>query len=323
MARFILGNALRKAAAERPRLARALWLADLAVVGGLVRALGLLPPDRASALGRRLGRWVGPWLRGKSERIRDNLRIAFPEAERRQIDAWVREIWGEAGAVLAEYAHLDLLSDPAQGRLEVEIVERIPTYDDPSRPAVFVTAHLGNWELNAAAVASLGIRFISLYTPPANPWLDRLLKQSRAALGCELLPRHVNLRPLVKALLEGRSVAMVADRRIDEGAPVPFFGHPKPSTLLPARLALRHRCPLVPVRIRRLGGARFRVSFLPPVPPPAVGDEEAKALAMMAEVHRLFESWIREHPEEWFCTQRLWRLDRSTPQRGRSAVDVR
>jgi KDO2-lipid IV(A) lauroyltransferase len=159
---------------------------------------------------------------------------------------------------------------------------------------VIVTAHLSNWEVVASAMARLDIPNASLYTPPSNPFMARMLKQSRLALNCELLPRDNSARLLMRALKQGRTAAMVMDRRIDEGKAIPFFGHDKTSTL-------------VPVQVERLEDARFRVTFHPPIRPgDPTASEEVQATDMITQVHAQFESWIRQRPEDWFCSKRLW-----------------
>ena len=100
---------------------------------------------------------------------------------------------------------------------------------------------------------------------------------------------------------------MVMDRRLNEGAPIVFFGHQKPSTLLPARLALKFGCDLVPVQIVRRENAHFDAIFHPPVKPINPGEDEAmQAINMTQQVHQQFETWIRQVPEDWFCSKRIW-----------------
>ena len=100
---------------------------------------------------------------------------------------------------------------------------------------------------------------------------------------------------------------MVMDRRVDGGTPVEFFGRDKPSTLMPARLATKFNCALVPAQVQRLQDARYRVIFHPPV---MAGQhctsESERAQDMIQQVHQQFEDWIRAKPEDWFCSKRLW-----------------
>jgi KDO2-lipid IV(A) lauroyltransferase len=79
------------------------------------------------------------------------------------------------------------------------------------------------------------------------------------------------------------------------------------TTVTPARLAIRYGCELIPIRVQRLGGARFRVTFYPPIAPPEnTADDQLKARAMTGEINALFEQWITEQPDEWLCTKRRW-----------------
>ena len=64
-----------------------------------------------------------------------------------------------------------------------------------------------------------------------------------------------------------------------------------------ARPALCHDCELIPIRVERLNGARFRVTVHTPViPPEGVTDEHRKAPAMTREINNLSEAWITREP---------------------------
>jgi len=312
VAEFIIGNPLRKWARKYPLLQQALWRLDYALLWSLQGLLRWLPVDLSSRLGHRIGAFVGPLMGRKNAIIRDNMAIAFPHLNATDLDALVRRVWGRAGRILAEYPHLATIGHEP-GRLQIEIRQAIPTYADPARPAVMISAHLSNWEICALALAKLGIPNASLYSPPTNPHLDRLLLESRRALGCELLPRDNSARALVRALHHGRSIGIIIDRRVDEGKPVSFFERDKTSTLMPAKLALRHACDFVPIQVIRLEDARYQVIFHPPIRPVDDGaDAETQALDMTRQAHQLFEQWIKGNPQDWFCSKRLWPKARKT-----------
>ena len=99
---------------------------------------------------------------------------------------------------------------------------------------------------------------------------------------------------------------MVCDLGVESGAAVPFCGEDAPTTLAPARLALRFGCPLVPVRVERLGPARLRVTLHDPVPPDGAAPPDLQARHMMARVNAAFEAWIVARPHEWQCFQNRW-----------------
>jgi KDO2-lipid IV(A) lauroyltransferase len=306
VAEFIVGNPLRKWARDNRVLREALWRLDFVMVWAVTKLARLLPIDTASRFGERVGRWIGPRLTRKTAIYRANLAIAFPHLTAAELDDLVTRAWGRSGRVMAEYPHLaTILADDK--RLQIDIREPIETYKNPGKPCVIVTAHQSNWEVVCSAMAKMNIPNASLYSPPTNPLLDSMLLDSRSALNCELLPRENSARLLMRALKQGKTAAMVMDRRVDEGKPIPFFGRNKLSTVMPAKLALKFNCDLVPVQVKRLNDAHFKVIFHPPVRPfDPDADENDQAIDMIEQVHAQFEQWIREQPEDWFCSKRLW-----------------
>jgi KDO2-lipid IV(A) lauroyltransferase len=310
LAKLFLANALRKRADRSPRLLRLLW----AIEGGLIAALAalsrLVSPDRASAAGRRLMRALGPRL-AKTRVFKRNLQVAFPEKSAGELDELVREIWGNMGAILAEYPHLETICR-SEGEQRLEIIRKgdSQVFRDAHRPAVFVSAHLANWEIAAGAVVFVGVPLTGIYTPIQNPWFDRMLYQARLALGCGMVKREGAVRQLMKALRSGVSVGLLVDQRVDAGEPVSFFGHDMNTSMTPAQLALRFDCELIPVQVQRRTGARYRVIFHEPVrADDEAADEHQKMLQMTRKLNALFESWIRERPHEWMCSKRRWAKD--------------
>lgn len=308
MAKFIFGNPVRKTAAQSNRVSRLLWLLDMAFIGSIFGLLRLLSVDKAAALGRRFGRWLGPRFKKKSAIVRSNLRQALPDKSAAQLDLLTAEVWGNAGAVFAEYAHLETICHlEASTRMEVVNLGDIETFRNPTSPMVIATAHLANWELIGAAIVKAGAPFVALYSPPANPWFEKLLVKQRQTLGCELLARDASMRTLFRALEQGKSIGMVMDRRIDSGTPLPFFGEDMSTTLLPAKLSLRYGCELVPVRVERLQNAHYRVTFYPAIKAQDTqADATTQAKQMARQMTTLFEDWIRARPQDWLCTKRLW-----------------
>lgn len=303
MARFILGHRWRAVGARHGRAERILYRLDRAFFGALLSIIRRLPVDAASRLGARVGGALGPRFK-KARALTDNLRLAFPELSEEERTQIAREAWANAGAVMAEYAHLDQI---AASRIQIEVSGDLATLRDPAKPSIFVAPHQANWELCASAVVKLGIPLAVVYSPPTNPLLDELLARWRSRIGCDLLPREDSMRPLIRALAAGKSIGMVMDRRVDSGRPVPLFGHEKATTLIPARLALRYGCELVPIRVERLRDANFRISFAPPVDKANLtGSELDQAVELTRRVHERFEEWIRAAPGQWFCSKRLW-----------------
>lgn len=267
----------------------------------------MLPPERASAFGRGFMARLGPRLDAHSK-IRRNIRRAFPEksAQNKRILAY--GAWSAFGQVLAEYPHLETLCrQEADERLEVVVKDESARWYRKEAPAVFVTAHLGNWELSGVPLGIMGVPLTAVYTPNPNPRIDAMIQGRRRALFCEMITKDAGVRELIRHLEKGRSLGLLVDQRVDSGEPVPFFGRPSLTTLVPARLALKLGLDMVPTRVERLPGGRFRVTYFDAVKPrDPEQDRYRQALDMMGQVNALFESWIRMRPSQWHCIKRRW-----------------
>lgn len=310
VAAIFFSKALRERMDRSPTLKRIRWRLEAGVVDLFWRMCALLPPHRASAVGERLLGALGPRL-PKSKDMARNFHLAFPDLSENDRQALVRRAWGNAGAVLGEFPHFDLLCFKEFDK-HFEIVEKA-NFDDyraGKKNGIFVTAHLGNWEVSVISALRLGTPLTVVFAPINNPYLERVVLRRREGLRCNVVSRDAGARPLVRELTQGRSLGLVIDARDDDGEPVPFFGMDKMSTIFPARLALRAKCDLIPTRVERLGHARFRITLHEPVTPSgeSISDKE-QAIHMMTEVHRMFETWIRERPHEWLCNKRAWAKD--------------
>ena len=277
------------------------WFATLAFSG-----FGLLPLDRASALGGAVARRIGPRL-AVTRRARLNLRAAIPEFSETEIDAIVRGVWDNLGRVAAEYPHLRRIKvfEPG-GRVETRGLEHLDASLVAGRRVVLFSGHLGNWEIAALAGGQYGLDIAQIYRAANNPLVDRMVARFRG-VGTEFTPKGaVGSRRAFAALRNGAHLGLLVDQKLNDGIPVPFFGRPAMTAPALALLALRFNCAVIPARVERLRGAHFRLTILPPLALPNSGDRSADVAALMEQVNLMLECWIRERPEQWFWVHSRW-----------------
>ena len=257
------------------------WLAAVAM-----RLIGLLPLDAASALGGGLARAIGPRL-GITRRARRNLRAALPEFGEAETDAVIRGMWDNLGRVAFEYPHLPKIKVfAADGRVEVRGLDNLERVLAAGRRVVMFSGHLGNWEIAALAGGQYELEIAQIYRAANNPLVDAMLARLRGDLG-ELIPKGaVASRRAVAALRRGGHLSLLADQKLNDGIAVPFFGRDAMTAPALALLALRFDCDVLPVRVERLQGARFRLTVYPKLTLPRSGDRDADTLALMTEVNR-------------------------------------
>lgn len=296
-----------KSATRIPLLGKLGWWLEAGLLKLFWRWTNVFGGEHASEKGYRLFSRLGPRLK-KNHHVLGNLQIAFPDLDQEQRQALAIRVWGNFGAVLAEYPRLQKLVDigPAS-HTEIIITDASKPVIENRQAAVYITPHLGNWEIAAATLARLEIPITSIYSPQSNPSIDRMLQSIRESLGIGFVPKKNALRQLVKELRQGRSVGILPDQRVDEGDLVPYFGVDALTTTSPAWLAIKMNCPLIPVEIERIGKDRFRAVFHDPIDTSAdIADVRKRVIETTQQVNACFEQWIRKHPEHWHCTKRRW-----------------
>ncbi len=269
-------------------------------------AFGVLPIDWASAVGGAIARLIGPRL-GVSKRARLNIRQALPELAEREIASIIAQMWDNLGRVAAEYPHLRQIRvfEP-RGRVETHGLEHIDRAVATGRRMIIFSGHIANWEIAMLAAVQYGVEVAQIYRAANNPLVDRMITRFRG-IGGELIPKGtVAARRAIAVLRRGAHLTMLADQKMNDGIPVPFFGRPAMTSSALASLALRFDCDVLPARVERLGGAHFRLTVFPPLPLPRSGDHHADVAALMARVNQTLEGWIRDRPEEWFWVHRRW-----------------
>jgi KDO2-lipid IV(A) lauroyltransferase len=288
-------------------------IASLFEYRGLHALLGLahsLPPERASNLGGRLFRRLGPLL-PPSRIARRNLALALPEI-RDAHESVIRGVWENLGRTAAEMPHIPSLGPTYSGPgWEIVGSAYLKALAAQGGPAILFSGHIGNWEMLPRIVAAHGIPMASLYRAPNNPLTAQLLVDMRArATGFGDLPSFpkgaAGARSAAFHLARGGFLGILIDQKLNDGIPVDFFGHPAMTAPALASLALRFRCPVVPGHIERLGPARLRLIVEAPLVLPASGDRDADILTLTRQVNRTLERWVRARPESWLWLHRRW-----------------
>lgn len=276
--------------------------------GAAVMVYGLfaaLPLDWASGFGGWLLRMVGPRLRRLSNIARRNLAAAFPEADRDEIERIVVGMWDNLGRTLGEYPHLSTLV--GKGRVVVDGRDVVALLRDDGRAGLFFAAHLGNWEVGPLAAVGEGLPLSVVYRAPNNPMVAWLFSKGRTSGGADLVPKGgAGAKRLLKVLRDGGHVGLLVDQKMNDGIPVPFFGRDAMTAPALAEFACRYRCPVAPLRVERLEGARFRIVILPPIEVPDTGNRRADVAETMRRVNAMIETWVRARPEQWLWVHRRW-----------------
>lgn len=266
----------------------------------------LLPASKASAFGGWLGQKVGK-ISGAQKTGMRNLARAFPENTPEQNAEIIREVWDNFGRDMAEYMHLsdiDIYNDP---RFEIIGVEHIDRLRDDGKPAIIFGAHLANWEVAIMGMTQRGLKATQMYRETNNPYVDKIVRSTQEKIGSEVLNKGSgDARRILNLLNSGGHLFLLVDQKLNQGMPIPFFGRDAMTAPAGARMAMKFDCPFLPVRVERLDGFQFRITYLPPLKVTKTGDLNKDLHETLCDMNNMIESWVRERPGQWLWIHNRW-----------------
>jgi KDO2-lipid IV(A) lauroyltransferase len=240
-----------------------------------------------------------------------NLRLAFPELPKSARRDILKRMVRNVGWLAAEFAHL-----PRYNRSNIEntiILDGLENFEAAERRGkgvLFLTGHMGAWELEPYAHAVYNRPIYFLVRPIDNPRVDALVNRYRCASGNRPIRKNESARAILRILREGGVIGVLADQNTvpAEAVFVDFFGIPAATTSGIARLARRTGAAVVPAsnywdpRIRK-----YVLRYDPALELPCTEDEESDIRNFSARFNQVIEDFVRRFPDQWLWVHRRWK----------------
>jgi KDO2-lipid IV(A) lauroyltransferase len=287
--------------------------AEYFALRGAVAALDKLSMRRAGDIGEWIGALGYRPLGVRRAVVERQIRAAFPGLGEAEVLRIARASYESLGRTTIETALL-----PAYSREQVlAMFERVDGWDVVERAVargkgiLFVSGHLGNWELGGSLVASRGVPLEAVTRRMQNPLFDRYITETRRRIGMSVIPDSEAVKRVPRAMRENHAVAFL----VDQGAVglastwVPFFGRYAKTPRGPAVFALRLDAPVVFGAALRRPSGRYVMHF-EEVRVERTGDRETDVDGIVAAYTNTLERWIRRAPEQYFWHHRRWKHQR-------------
>lgn len=284
---------------------------EYALVWPVVKLLGLLPRGLARATGISLALTTYLFHRRLRRTGLRNLEIAFPDISLRQRRRILRRLFVSFGRQLAEFC---LFPRYARANVsQVAVYEGFENFDvakKRGKGVLFLTAHLGGWEVGSFVHSVHGHTLWVVVRALDNPYLDRLVERYRTLHGNRAFEKQDFARGLLSAMKQGATVGVLMDQNMTppQGIFVPFFGIAACTASGLARVALRTDAAVVPAFtlwdpvIRK-----YRVHFDPPLALVRTGNTDSDVIANTALFTRVIEDYVRRYPDQWLWVHRRWK----------------
>jgi len=304
---------------------------EYALVWSASKLIGMLPRPAARSIGIALGLTVFHLHRRLREVGMRNLALAFPQMSADDRRLILRGEYISLGRQLAEVCLFPRYT--RENVSQVVVYSGLENYEQAfarGKGVLFLTGHLGGWELSAFAHSLQGHPMWIVMRPLDNPYIDALVRRYRTMHGNRTVNKDDFIRGLLAAMRAGEVVGILMDTNMTppQGVFVNFFGVPAYTASGLARIALRTDAAVVPTFTtwdNKLG--KYTLRFDPPLQLVRTGNgaaayngtanngtpndrsatTEADIVANTALFTGVIEDYIRRYPDQWLWLHRRWK----------------
>jgi KDO2-lipid IV(A) lauroyltransferase len=286
------------------------WL-QYAIAWTFVKAHGALPRPVARWLAANATRMLLLFMRKMRKTAEVNLRLAFPgwtEAQRRGL---LKKMARNLGWMAVEFARFPKYT---KENIEAAVVldghENFLVGQSRGKGVIYLTGHIGAWELSSYAHALYGFPLHYMARPLDNKPLDEMVNRYRGGSGNKPIFKNESARTMLRVLRDAGTVGILADQNTmpEEGIFVDFFGTPACTTTGIARVALHTDAAVVPgYAFWDENLRKYRLRFEPPVELVRTGDAERDIVENTQRFAKVIEQIIRDYPDQWVWIHARWK----------------
>ena len=286
------------------------YLFEFVTIISLFCIFKIIGLKNASNLGSVLGRFIGPLFRSKHI-TKQNIKIGLGELDQKKETEIINSMWSNIGRTFAEYPFLkDFKFNKINfDHIKINGTEYLDEIKKNNEPTIFYSCHFANFELMAMELDKFGIKCAAIYRPLNNFFLNPLMEYLRMKYICpNQIPKgRMGMREIISKVKAGYSIALMVDQRVSEGPRTPFFNKLAHTTTIPAQLALKYNCKLVPISLERKEGPNFEMTIHEPYKIEKTGNDEEDTKNITLKINQIIEKMIITNPKQWIWSHNRWK----------------
>ena len=269
----------------------------------LLGILSILPYRTKIALGGLIYQKIISPLSGNRKRIIDNLKLIFPDLEKRKREELCSQVPNNIGRTLFELLSPNAFSNIAKSaKVSGPGFKILKDAQEQKKPVILVSGHFGNYDVVRVVLNTNQISVGALYKPMSNPYFNTFYERCIKQIAEPLFPRgRAGMGNMMRYLEDGNVVALLIDQYMSHGEPLKFLGHTAYTATSAAKLALKHDALLITFYVvRNDDGINFDLVFESPVKPSTPNE-------MTQVLNDRLEKQIRKNMGQWLWTHKRWK----------------
>ena len=239
-----------------------------------------------------------------------HLSIAFPEKSAQEIKALARRTFRMLGKNAGDIIRTSRIKslDDLNKVLVTHGIEHYEKAHAKGKGVIFLTCHLGAFDLQVTNMAMRGLNPNIIGTPLKDPRLNELLWNYRNAHGAIAIERGRETFRMIKILKSGGSVALLIDQDTKvKTVFVNFFGRPAATPAGATVLAMKTGAAIVPTYVHLADDGMQHMHIFPEIPMKISGDEDQDVVDNTQVLTNWIEETIRKHPDQWVWMHERWK----------------
>ena len=269
----------------------------------LLGILSILPYRTKISLGGLIYQKIISPLSGNRKRIIDNLKLIFPDLEKRKREELCSQVPNNIGRTLFELLSPNAFSNIAKSaKVSGPGFKILKDAQEQKKPVILVSGHFGNYDVVRVVLNTNQISVGALYKPMSNPYFNTFYERCIKQIAEPLFPRgRAGMGNMMRYLEDGNVVALLIDQYMSHGEPLKFLGHTAYTATSAAKLALKHDALLITFYVvRNDDGINFDLVFESPVKPSTPNE-------MTQVLNDRLEKQIRKNMGQWLWTHKRWK----------------
>jgi KDO2-lipid IV(A) lauroyltransferase len=242
--------------------------------------------------------------------VRRNLKFVYPEWTPKRIKATSLKIFQNIGITFMEVLQIICLpKDEILCRTKIKGKKILLEAIKENKGVILISAHLGNWEIVIPYLSALGLRTSAVGRRLRVKLLNRLIVGLRTRFGTISIDKEDGMPKMMRSVREGKILGIMIDQGTQSsmGVKINFFNRAVTATPAPALIALRCKCPVVPIfGVREIDGS-LTIIVNPPLRLTRTKDLKADLKTNMQLMNDVIEKTVRAYPEQWFWVHKRWK----------------